>query len=610
MSNKIDTEALKGSVDILEVIENYIEVNDNGKAICPFHEEATPSLTINQGEQLFHCFGCGASGDVISFVQDFNKVSFEEACKTISGGDYTNYTQEGKAALIKKQPKTPPMTRQEVLDHIKDTGYSSGDYRGINDEYSKFFGHLTKVDKEGVILARHYPETRDGVVTGYKIRKHPKIFSHGNIGATGMASDLSGQVKFTTGGKYLLIVGGEEDKVAAYEMLAEAQKARGQGEYLPIPVVSPTTGEPSAHKQIAAQYEFCDMYENIIIGMDNDEAGIAAAKRIADVLPKEKVKIALWSQKDPNKMLQLNMGKQFVRDFYAAKPVIKDKIQTSHNLADSIRETLTAPRITLPEYMGVMQANMGGGVRQGAIVNIIGQTSVGKSSHINGLFYHLIFNSPEKPAVISLEATAAEYALDMLAIHLEKNLVRMGGEEAADYLDTPEVKERSETLWMDEGGEERFVILDERDGDIKVLERHMERMASQYGCKVFIIDVLTDILRGSSSELQEDHMAFQKRFVKEGNTIFNVLHTRKLQTDGEGKTRPLTEYDALGSSTFVQSAAINILIERDKVSDDDIEKNTTRVSMPKCRGGVTGDCGSWYYDPATRKVYDKSDYFG
>lgn len=612
-NKNVDVEQLKESVDIVDVIGKYIEIDESGKALCPFHEESTPSFTTSQEDQFYYCFGCGVHGDVIDFVKDYKKVSFKKACEEISGGKFTKYSPEEKTRLIRKAPKPPPMTKEEVLSFIADHSYESGDYRGIDDKYSKFFGHLVSKDSDGKVTASYYPETKDGVVTGYKCRNHPKDFRYGKVGATGGSSDLSGQVKFKSGGKYLLIVGGEADKVAAYEMLVKSQQERGQGEFSAPAVVSPTTGEVSAHKQIAAQYDFCNQFDIIVLGFDNDEAGIKAAEATAKVLPQEKVRVARWTKKDPNMMLNLKMGKQFIRDFYSAREYIATKIQTSHNLLKVAKAELCVPRISLPPYMNKLQRMMGGnggGVRQGVIVNIIGDTSVGKSTHINGLFYHLIQNSPEKPAILSLEATAGQYTLDMISIHLEMNLTKMDEALALEKLEDPKVEKLVDELLVNDLGEERFLILDERDGDISLLEKQMEQMSHQYGCKVFVIDVLTDILRGSSAEKQEDHMVWQKGFVKEGNTIFNILHTRKPPIDKEGKTRPINEYDAFGSSSFVQSAAINILIDRDKMSTDPTIQSTTRVRMPKCRGGITGNAGEWFYDINSRKVYDKDHYFG
>jgi archaellum biogenesis ATPase FlaH len=560
----------------------------------------------DHGEPFYtgFCFSC-------------NQNFYKEELPGTSAGDHVGLDGEGcvtERKTFTKPPKQPPMKASEVKAFMATKTYTTGHYRGIMDKYSKFFGHVADVDSNGKVMARYYPETVEGKVRGFKCRNHPKDFRYGKVGLTGVKCELSGQIKFNSGGKYLLIVGGEEDKAAAYQMLAESQKTRenykGQEKFSPIPVVSPTAGEGSAAKQVARQQDWCNTYDIIIIGMDNDEAGRNAAKAVAEMLPKEKVRIATWTGKDPNKMLQLGMSGQFVRDFYGAKDYVASAVKTSHNLMPSVREELLRPRITLPSYMRKLQENMGGGPKQGRIINIIGDTSVGKTTHINGLVYHLIFNAPEKPGIISLEATDGQYAIDLMSIHLEKNLERMGdGVATLEYLESPEVMEVCQDLWVDEYGEERFTILDDREGTIGALEGQMELMASKYGCKIFVIDVLTDIIRSSSLAEQDEHMAWQKRFVKKGFTIFNVLHTRKPSPDKDGKVRKINEYDALGSSTIVQSGAINILIHRDKMATDEVEKNTTGVEMPKCRGGVTGPAGEWYFDPSTRVVYDKEDYF-
>lgn len=193
-------------------------------------------------------------------------------------------------------------------------------------------------------------------------------------------------------------------------------------------------------------------------------------------------------------------------------------------------------------------------------------------------------------------------------MHLEKNLQWAGtGEEVVEYLEREEVKELYQDLWYNEFGEPRFALLDERDGNIKQLEKQIDKLVHQHGCKIIVIDVLTDILRGSASDLQEDHMKWQKNLVKSGVTIINVLHTRKPPTSPDGQMRKVNEYDALGSSTFVQSAAINIVINRDKMAEGE-EKNITYVDMPKCRGGKTGEMCKWFYDWQTRQVYDYEDY--
>ena len=68
-----------------------------------------------------------------------------------------------------------------------------------------------------------------------------------------------------------------------------------------------------------------------------------------------------------------------------------------------------------------------------------------------------------------------------------------------------------------------------------------------------------------------------------------------------------TMYDAYGTSSFVQSAHINIVINRDKMAEG-LEKHTTYVDMPKCREGDTGPAGEWIYDSESAKLYDSEDY--
>jgi archaellum biogenesis ATPase FlaH len=248
--------------------------------------------------------------------------------------------------------------------------------------------------------------------------------------------------------------------------------------------------------------------------------------------------------------------------------------------------------------------------KNGRVVNILGSTSCGKSTHVNNMIYHWIFDEGLKPLIISLEMTAGEYAVDLLSLHLQKNLDWFEeGMDAWEYLQRDDVKPLYDDLFNDADYQERFRIVDDREGSADSLKKLIERSVKQYGCNIVIIDVLTDLLRFLPMDEQEKFMSWEKNFVKSGVSIVNVLHCRKPERDKDGKQRKTTEFDALGSGTFVQSAHINIVINRDKMAECDIEKNTTYVDMPKCRRGITGEAGEWYYHPETRQVYDKQDFF-
>jgi hypothetical protein len=102
---------------------------------------------------------------------------------------------------------------------------------------------------------------------------------------------------------------------------------------------------------------------------------------------------------------------------------------------------------------------------------------------------------------------------------------------------------------------------------------------------------------------------WQKQQKKKGWMVLNVLHTRKPPSDKDGKTRPVTEYDAYGSSTFVQSSDFNWVLNRDKMAEDANERNTMTVHIPKVRGGTTGRAAELIYDVQTRRHHDKEDFF-
>jgi DNA primase len=80
-------ENLKSIIDIVDVIGNYIQLKKEGsnyKALCPFHNEKTPSFVVSPAKQIYHCFGCGASGDAIKFIMEMEKLSYPEAIEKLA----------------------------------------------------------------------------------------------------------------------------------------------------------------------------------------------------------------------------------------------------------------------------------------------------------------------------------------------------------------------------------------------------------------------------------------------------------------------------------------------------------------------------------------------
>lgn len=84
-----DIEALRRGSKLSEVIRSrgiaLTQDGDEWRCLCPFHNEKSPSFTVSDGKGFFHCFGCGAHGDVIDFVRDYDGVTFPQACEILGG---------------------------------------------------------------------------------------------------------------------------------------------------------------------------------------------------------------------------------------------------------------------------------------------------------------------------------------------------------------------------------------------------------------------------------------------------------------------------------------------------------------------------------------------
>lgn len=75
---------VKSKNDIVDVIGSYISLNDKNKALCPFHNDHSPSFSVHPDKQIYKCFSCGESGNVITFVEKFLGISFQEAVKLLA----------------------------------------------------------------------------------------------------------------------------------------------------------------------------------------------------------------------------------------------------------------------------------------------------------------------------------------------------------------------------------------------------------------------------------------------------------------------------------------------------------------------------------------------
>lgn len=80
-------EEIRSRSDIVDVISGYLKLQKKGSnyvGVCPFHNDKNPSMSVNQPRQMYHCFSCGAGGDVFKFVMDYENLTFPEAMKVLA----------------------------------------------------------------------------------------------------------------------------------------------------------------------------------------------------------------------------------------------------------------------------------------------------------------------------------------------------------------------------------------------------------------------------------------------------------------------------------------------------------------------------------------------
>jgi len=82
------TQSVKEQADIVKIVGEYVRLRKAGaqnySGLCPFHKEKSPSFSVHAGRQFYHCFGCGQSGDVFTFIQKIENVPFPEAVRTVA----------------------------------------------------------------------------------------------------------------------------------------------------------------------------------------------------------------------------------------------------------------------------------------------------------------------------------------------------------------------------------------------------------------------------------------------------------------------------------------------------------------------------------------------
>ena len=140
-------DAIKQKADIAEVVSDHIKLEKQGQnyiGLCPFHDDSTPSLTVNTTKGIYKCFACGATGDVIDFLQKYLKITFPEAVKMLSdkyGIEMSGESTPHAAEAVQFKRQSMYMINSEAAKFFSENGIMSA--LGIgHDLVSLFIDHV------------------------------------------------------------------------------------------------------------------------------------------------------------------------------------------------------------------------------------------------------------------------------------------------------------------------------------------------------------------------------------------------------------------------------------------------------------------------------------
>ncbi len=142
---------IRDATDIVDLISEHVQLVKKGRnysGLCPFHDEKTPSFSVDPDRQFYHCFGCGVGGNVFKFIQEIDRVTFVEAVKFLAD----------RASIALPERSGPSREEAEAADEL---------YRA-NDLAQKYFHHLLLNDDVGA-SASTYLQTRG--LTGETIER-------------------------------------------------------------------------------------------------------------------------------------------------------------------------------------------------------------------------------------------------------------------------------------------------------------------------------------------------------------------------------------------------------------------------------------------------------
>jgi len=432
--------------------------------------------------------------------------------------------------------------------------------RGIKQDIASHYGVRSSVDTAtGEVDTHYYPITVKGEVVSYRLRELPKKFSNvGKYSLKGLEVELFGQNVTPEGGKRLLICEGQDDALAASQMLHEKYD-----KYWPS-VVATIFG--TANKQIADNLTYINTFEEVYLYMDMDKAGKEASEAIAQLIG-EKVRIVKTSEKDANAMLLEGKASEFINSYFNAQSFAPEGFVT---VEEVFEEATKMPEYGRP-WPWPSMTKLTYGRRDGEGSYFGAGVKVGKSEALNQIAHHITQVEGGKIALFKLEEKPAMTVRKMAGKIKHKQFHKPDGDFTHEEL-IEGVKVRG-TVFYDSYAATSW------DG-LKAAIRHAVLVE---GCKDVAIDPLTRLTVGmTASEANEELERVSDELSKMAKDLsFHFIIFCHLKAPGKDKTPherggKVLSHQFTGSRSMMRSCYFMWGLQRNKDPElDEIERNTT-----------------------------------
>ena len=369
-------EDLKQHADIVVVIQDYVSLKKSGasyKGLCPFHSEKTPSFNVNRDKGFFHCYGCGAGGDVIKFLELHDKIGFQDAVKQLAqrfgislpeleANDEQRASAAERETLLKVHEAAAKWFREQLLSaagarirqYIADRGITdaTSDAQGLGfappGRESLKQALLAQGFSQGTLLKAGLLVQRDDGQTIDRFRNRLMIPIGRDTGSIiafgGRALEKDQQPKYLNSpetpiySKSRTLYGLHLSKTAirqsGFVILVEGYFDFGQVYQAGFPVVA-SCGTALTPQQAAQLRRFVG---KVVLSYDPDAAGQGAAARSSELLVAEgfEVNVAtLPAGADPDTFIQKNGAPAYGERLKQSRPYLDyllDRTAAGHNL--------------------------------------------------------------------------------------------------------------------------------------------------------------------------------------------------------------------------------------------------------------------------------------